>query len=156
MKKSLLLVALLFVGSMAMAQNTDSNADQQKRQMPNAEEMVNRQTERMVKELSLNDSQKAQLLKLNKEYMGKIGRGMRGPRQQNADNNSQAPTKEQMEKMRTERKASMDAYNTELKKILTDEQYTLYQKKQQERMQQMKQRRQDRQTEKQEGASDQN
>ena len=47
-------------------------------------------------------------------------------------------TKEEREKMRAETKANSEAYNAQLQKIMTKDQYASYTKKQAEREQRMK------------------
>ena len=47
-------------------------------------------------------------------------------------------TKEEREKMRAEMKANSEAYNAQLQKIMTKDQYASYTKKQAEREQRMK------------------
>lgn len=154
MKKSILLIfALMLTGTMAMAQNDDnqnSNNNMQNRKAPDATEMATRQTERMVKELSLNDTQKAALLQLNKQYAGKMGgmMGRHGGQRQMKSNSSsstdgttgttmqnkrQRPSDSDMQKMGTNNNSQMTEYNTQLKKILTTEQYNTYTQKMQNR-----------------------
>ncbi len=146
MKKMILAIAAVFAMSNAMAQN--ANTEKKERKQFSQTEMVERQTERQVKQLGLDDTQKAALLKLNTEYAGKLGGGMQfGPRGGRFERNDSAkmerPTEAQMKEMREKMQAerakmeeSQKAYNAELKKILTDEQYTKYE----EQQKQMRQR----------------
>ncbi len=118
-------------------------------------ERAERMTERMVKEYSLNDKQKQQLLEMNLQWMEQMKDGNRPhkapkakmkhkerkeackdstkcqmPGQQRADH------KARIEKMMADRKA----YDTQLQQILTKEQYAAYTKKMQERKDKMKER----------------
>lgn len=161
---SFLLVALLLMGGMAMAQGSRRGGDKQVDPKVRAERM----TERMAKEYSLNDSQKQQLLEANQAMLAKMGRpdGTRHEmRKGKKDKSCQATdsctctckkagkkdgqrapkmTKEEREKMHQEMKASREAYDVQLKKILTKEQYDTYTKKQAERQKKMAEGRQQR------------
>lgn len=106
-------------------------------------------TERMAKELSLTDEQKAKVLKLNKEYQDVLAQNprqnnMRPRRQPQADGATGATEQQQQKRERPqftdEQKAEMKqniekrkAYNDQLKTILTEEQYQKYQKTQMRR-----------------------
>ena len=102
-------------------------------------------TERMAKELSLTDEQKTKVLELNRVYQGVLTQdprqgNMRPRRPQQADAGTGAT--EQLQKrerpqLTDEQKAEMKqkmekrrAYNDQLKKILTAEQYEKFQKSQ--------------------------
>lgn len=96
-----------------------------------------------VKKYGLNAKQAEQLLELNQKYGDKIGgprrgggpRGERfGNRPERRPNMSEGqrpqPTEEQkaqFEAQRKEREAAVNAYNAELEKILTPEQFKAYQ-----------------------------
>ena len=143
MKKVILtLVALLSMTAM-QAQNNDNN-ERKAPKKPTPEEM----TDRMAKMLKLDDGQKAKVLELNKKFEGTLnGPGMRGPRPHKGEDmgegakpdaqtgaTQQRPERPQltdeqraeMEKFRTQR----EAYNTQLKTILTEEQFNKYQEMQ--------------------------
>ena len=125
-------------------------------------EMAKMRTERMTQELGLNDKQQEQLLKLNTEFADKMPmRGPRGPRHgqgghhgrqgspQKPDIDAQTgaspqagapdmkrerPSQEQMEARHKEMQANREAYQNELKKILTEEQMAKYQEAEKQRM----------------------
>ena len=113
------LAAALFISSIALAQEKNDNRKQ---------EMIKHRTERTVKEYNLNDKQAKQLLELNTKYAdmmrpmhrhgGPGHHGMRGQRPEPP----KGDTKEMHEKM----KKDMKAYDEELQKILTSEQYKNY------------------------------
>lgn len=113
------LAAALFISSTALAQEKNDNRKQ---------EMIKHRTERTVKEYNLNDKQAKQLLELNTKYAdmmrpmhrhgGPGHHGMRGQRPEPP----KGDTKEMHEKM----KKDMKAYDEELQKILTPEQYKNY------------------------------
>lgn len=113
------LAAALFISSTALAQEKNDNRKQ---------EMIKHRTERTVKEYNLNDKQAKQLLELNTKYAdmmrpmhrhgGPGHHGMRGQRPESP----KGDTKEMHEKMEKD----MKAYDEELQKILTPEQYKKY------------------------------
>ena len=115
-------------------------------------EMIKHRTDETVKQYSLNEKQAAKLLELNTKYADKMGprgphrggpgrhHGMRpGPKpdgetaatpQQPKDEKKRPElTEEQKAKMKAEREEmqqTMKAYDAELQKIMTDEQYKQY------------------------------
>ena len=127
-----LMVTLFLMGSVVMAQG---QRGEHKKMTP--KERAEQMTERMVKEYSLNDTQKKQLFEVNLAQCEKMGdRGSMRPQR----DGKKAPemTKEEREKMRAEMKANSEAYNAQLQKIMTKDQYASYTKKQAEREQRMK------------------
>ncbi len=115
-------------------------------------ERAERMTERMVKEYSLNDAQKQQLLALNQQWMEQMKNGDRPHKIPKAKmkhkeckeackdstkcqmtDQQRADRQAQMEKM----KADRQAYDAKLQQILTKEQYAAYTKKMQERKDKM-------------------
>lgn len=145
MKKKMMILALaLMMVTAASAQNDSTQLGQHR---PDHTEMVKMRTERTAKELGLNEEQTKQLLDLNTAYADKLSMGMRhmggrgfgrGRRQgQRPDSVQQRtrPSKEQMEARMKEIQANREAYNAELKKILTDAQYSQYLEAQKKRMQ---------------------
>lgn len=141
MKKVILLFAIMLTVSAACnAQESES-----KRKMPSPEQMAQRMTDRMASQYGLNDSQKTALLELNKKYGATMPRPHRGgPRgrgagqtdgQTGASQQVARPSKEEMSKRREEMNKNMETYNSEIKKIFTDEQYKKYTSDQQNRRQ---------------------
>ena len=117
-------------------------------------EMIQQRTDETVKQYSLNEDQAKQLLDLNTKYADKMpmGFGRMGGRRgggapqggfgggapQGGFGGGQMPqmTEEQrarMEEMRKQMTETREAYNKELEKILTPEQYKKYQEDQQNR-----------------------
>lgn len=145
MKKILMIImVVLLTGGTAMAQNSRRS---NKRLDP--KERAERMTERMVKEYSLNDVQKKQLYEANLAMVEKMGdmpmrrhSDMRTDDKQNkvkkGEKNQMTDAerremKAKMEKKRTEMEQVRMAYDAQLKKIMTKEQYDNYSKKQGER-----------------------
>jgi len=124
MKKIVLaIMAAALVSTSAMAQTTT-----EKKQKPQGD-----RTEMMVKELGLSDAQATKVKALNKKYEGKMGQPQQGRQKpstqkssakSSSSSNSQRPERPQMT---DEQKQNMQAYEKELKAILTDDQYTTYQ-----------------------------
>lgn len=142
---SLLMFALMLMGGVMMAQGSRRGGDKAVDPKVRAEQM----TDRMVKEYSLTDEQKAQLYEANLQMVSKMGNG-RSSERMRADKKEQKGdsvstkkdrkdqpkmSKEDREKMFKNMKESREAYDTQLKKILTKEQYDAYTKKQAERRQ---------------------
>lgn len=131
MKKALvMMVAALTLTVSAGAQSQDN----QQRQRPSKTEMIQKRTDRMVERYGLNKEQAELLLKVNTTYEGQFMGGPRGPRMRGQGQppmrrdsvERQRPSKEQMEAMRKEMTAKMDAYKAEVKKIMTEEQFAKY------------------------------
>lgn len=119
-----LMVTLFMMGGVVMAQGQRDG----KKMDPKAR--AEQMTERMVKGYSLNDAQKKQLLELNLAQVQKMGERMSSMHSGKKDA-QKAPemTKEDRQKMRDEMKANSEAYNAQLQKIMTKEQYDSYTKK---------------------------
>lgn len=136
----LALVAMFTLTTAAMAQS-----EVKKMARPSKAEMAQHMTDRMAEQYGLNDKQKAKLLDLNTRYADKMGpmRG-RGPRpaggmRPGKRDGQQTETKQQgrpqmndsirakMAKNREEMKATHEAYEKELKSIMTSDQYQKYQ-----------------------------
>ncbi len=108
---AMLVLSALLVSSVMFAQQ---------RQRPSADDMAKRQTEQMVSNLSLNDDQKSKVEAINLKY---------AQQQQAAFQSSNDDRQARMDEM----KKMQEAKDTELKGILTSDQYTKYQQNQQER-----------------------
>ena len=129
------IVAAVMFSSAAMAQDQEKGKKK--------EEMAKHRTEKMVKDYDLNDKQAAKLLELNTKYADKMRpprgphgpHGMKGqrpepPKGDMKGERPEPPTKEmkaEMEKKRAEMEKEQKAYDAELQKILTPDQYKLYQ-----------------------------
>lgn len=153
MKKMMMAIAAMMVISTAsMAQ--DNNEKKQAPRKMDRTEMVKHRTDRMVKEYGLDEAQAQKLLELNTAYADKMPRmgGPRpgGPRPQGqpdakqkvdgttgatAQQPAERPSREQMEARRAEMMKNTEAYQAELKKILTDEQYNKFIENQKNRQQ---------------------
>ena len=137
-----LMIALFMIGGVVMAQG---QRGEHKKMTP--AERAEKMTERMVKEYSLNDAQKKQLLEVNLARCEKMDARMSMRPDVNGKKEGKKArqmTKEEREKMRAEMKNANDEYNAQLQKIMTEEQYASYTKKQSEREQRMKEGRRER------------
>ena len=86
----------------------------------NPEEMVKRQTQRLVEELKLTKDQEAKVTAINKKYMDK----------RTADRSKMsAATDEERAKMFAEMRKIQDEKNKEIKAVLTPEQVKLFDEK---------------------------
>lgn len=141
MKKMILLLVAAFTMTGAFAQ--DSKGEKKERKHFD-------RTEMMVKEYGLNEKQAARLKELNEKYpeLQRFGgRGHRGHRPMmggrdggqldgntgaSAQQRPERPSREEMEKRMTERRQKQEAYDKELKGIMTEDQFYAYQKKREE------------------------
>jgi hypothetical protein len=152
MKKMMMtMIAAVLMSSAAFAQ--EEKKCECKCKQPDKTEMVKHRTDRVVKKYGLNDQQAASLLELNTKYADKFGgpRGHHGKKhgmrhgkkhegQADATTGATNPQprgdkkrpelteeqKAQFEARRQEMEANRKAYETELKKILTDDQFKQY------------------------------
>src|SRR5574344_3080130 len=132
MKKIFLSVMMAMMVMVAMAQN------EEKKQRP--QEMTpETRTEQMVTKLSLSADQNEKVLALNTEYADLFkGPGMKGgrpPKQQEGTDNSSSTEENKRPEMTDEMKAKMEErrtkekeYETKLKAVLSEDQYTNYEK----------------------------
>jgi hypothetical protein len=126
-KLGILLVVLLFVSGITYAQERGSSERPSKtagqsgeRPKMNPEEMVKRQTQRLVEELKLTKDQEAKVTAINKKYMDK----------QTGDRSKmRTATDEERTKMFAEMKKNQDEKNKEIKAVLTPEQVKVFDEK---------------------------
>lgn len=165
----LILMAAFLTGGMVMAQHARRSD-----KMPDPKVRAERMTERMVKEYSLNDTQKKQLLEANLALVEKTGNmpmhrrpdmrkgkkdsdscccakadkhhkkgdkhhkkdgklDKRDDKRAQLTDEQRAQRKAEMQKKHEEMQAARTAYDAQLQKIMTKDQYAAYSKKMQER-----------------------
>lgn len=164
MKKLVLtMIAMVAMSLSAMAQDTA-----QVRRQFNPEQMAKMRTDAVVKKYGLSEDQAKKLLDLNTRFAGKIrpmgpmggqrrgGQRMQGnrPQRMNPDSlRAQGQRRGQGQRgggfNREEMQKNMEAYNNELKSILTPEQYEAYQKDEQQNRRQFNGPRRERPTQRQ-------
>jgi hypothetical protein len=145
-----LMAAVMLTTLTVTAQN---NAGKQQQRKFDKTEMIKRRTDRMVSRFDLNQTQAQQLLELNTAYADKLPRmGRRAGKQGMGHKNAQqcdakckqcktdCKCKDQMEKRKSEMKANREAYEKELKKIMSDAQFSKYTEAKKQRMQRQKSR----------------
>ena len=124
---------MLTVSVTVAAQSENGNGQ---RPRFNREEMIKSRTEMMVKKYGLNEEQAAQLQALNEKQMPQMRAPRNGQKQEKADSTSQRPRREGKNADGQGRRREgpqrmggfdMEAYNAELQKIMTPEQYKAYQ-----------------------------
>jgi len=128
-KLGVLLMVLLFVSGITYAQRGSGErpskaveqgrpgAGRGDRPQMNPEEMLKRQTQRLVDELKLNKDQEAKVTAINKKYMDK----------QSGDwSKMRDASDEERAKMRDERMKIQAEKNKEIKAVLTPEQVKLF------------------------------
>ena len=140
------LLAAVMVSTAAVAQDKDSNKPSQDNNRK--QEMVKHRTDKMVEDYQLNDKQAKKLLDLNTKYADKMSsrhhghRGhhdMRGQRPEPPKDARQEPPARPEPPMgapqdrRKEMEETMKAYDAELQKIMTPEQYDKYKADMQQR-----------------------
>lgn len=156
MKKIIMAIAAaVMMSSSVLAQENNPEVRPEMKQ-PDMTEMVKNRTDETVKRYGLNEEQAAKLLDLNTRFADKIGPrgGMRRfgqPGGQRPDSVRQRPQRERGE-MRgapggrrggrpegrgnfEEMRKNMEAYEAELQKIMTEEQYNAYKADREKRMQ---------------------
>ncbi len=135
-KLGVLLMVLLFVSGITYAQRGSGErpsksmeqgrpgAGRGDRPQMNPEEMLKRQTQRLVDELKLNKDQEAKVVAINKKYMDK----------QSGDwSKMRDASDEERTKMRDAMRKVQDEKNKEIKAILTPEQVKLFDENQKKR-----------------------
>lgn len=141
----------------SLTATAQENAEKQPQRKFDKTEMIKRRTDRMVSRFELNQTQAKQLLELNTAYAGKFprmdrragkrGMGRKDARLRDAKNGqckADCKCKEQMQNRRKELRANREAYEKELKNIMSDAQYSKYteaKKQRMERMQRMQRQR---------------
>lgn len=140
MKKIVVALAMLLSVSGAMAQNNEGDNKGRGGAFPRNEEEM---TTMMVNKLSLSEAQQTKVKKLNKKYAelfqhpgngGGKGPGMNSNGQSSENGQRPEPPqmsdsqRQQMESEMKARKQKQEAYEKELKTILSSDQYTSYQK----------------------------
>jgi hypothetical protein len=139
MKKMVLtmMVALLVVTS-AMAQ--DSQNESRHPGKFDKTEMIKHRTDEIVSRYKLDEKQAKKLLELNTKYADKMmprghrhhgrhgaGRPPMPPKDDKVQRREPPKDGGKMKERRKEMEATMKAYDSELKKIMTDDQYNTYQ-----------------------------
>jgi Spy/CpxP family protein refolding chaperone len=140
-KLGVLIMVLLFVSGITYAQRGNGErpsksveqgnpgAGRGNRPQMNPEEMLKRQTQRLVDELKLNKEQEAKVTAINKKYMDK----------QSGDwSKMRDASDEERTKMRDERMKIQVEKNKEIKAVLTPEQVKLFDENQKKREEQRK------------------
>ncbi len=130
----ILLVAFLLVAIISNAQERGSGERPSKsgsqsgprgdRPQMNPEEMIKRQTKRLVDELKLNKDQEAKVLAINKKYTEK--RPFDFAKMRDASDEERAKMREEMMKVQAER-------NKEIRAVLTPEQAKIFDENQKKR-----------------------
>lgn len=146
------IAALLLLSTAAVAQ--DNQEQRPERQRLDRTEMIQRRTDAVVQKYGLNAEQAKQLLSLNTKFADQMGprgprpdgqgmrRGDRGQRPQGGDSlRQQRPQRpqgdaNQQRPQGPRMNAQNNAYDEELQKIMTPEQYKAYKADQEERMRQ--------------------
>jgi len=139
MKKMIVtMMAAMLMSMTAMAQETKT--EQRAPRKFDKTEMIKHRTDETVSRYKLDDKQAKKLLELNTKYADKMG--PRGPHRHGhhgagrppmppKDEKAQRPEPpkddKKMEEHRKEMEANMKAYDAELKKIMTADQYKSYQ-----------------------------
>ena len=132
------LLAAVMVSTAVVAQDKKDNQSLQDNNRK--QEMAKHHTDRLVKDYQLNDKQAKQLLELNTRYADKMRphhprhhgpHGMKGRRPEppkgDTDGQRPEPPKGDRQDRRKEMDETMKAYETELQKIMTPEQFNRYQ-----------------------------
>lgn len=138
------IIALLSMGTV-MAQDAQQGRPNRGMHQGFKPMTVEERSEKMAKDMELNEDQAAQVKALNEKYASMWERPNFGPRPDGqAPDSIKRPTKEMREAMMkemtekmTEMNKQREAYNEELKKIVGDEKFEKYQKDQRKQMRRM-------------------
>ena len=134
-------IAAILVSTGAMAQQNENKPE---RRQFSQSEMIQHRTDNMVEKYKLSADQKAKLVELNTKYADKMmprGRRNFGP---DARRQGQRPQRQLPDSLKQQRprnfngagnnredfRKAMEEYNTQLKAILTEEQYKAYEEDQ--------------------------
>lgn len=136
------IVAVLAFGT-AMAQDAENARPGRGFRYGMGQMTTEQRTDKMVKDLELNEEQAVKVKELNEKYASMWQRPAMGQRMdRNAPDSVKKANREQMrEQMKTrfeEMRKNQTAYNDELKQIVGDEKYEKYQKAQQKERQRMR------------------
>ncbi len=145
MKKIIMTIAAaVLVASASMAQDDNKQGKRPERKFDKTE-MIKKRTEDVATKYKLNEAQTKQLLELNTKYADQMGPrrggqhhgrpGMR-PRRDGGQQDArpeQPRDDSKRDEMRKQRQAQMEAYEAELQKIMTEEQYKAYKEDMQKR-----------------------
>ncbi len=139
MKKTMLIAAAVL--TLSLAASAQGRGQRPQGERPDEATMIKMRTERMTKELGLDEEQSAKLLELNQKYPTAMFRGNGGPggpgrpgmerprRGNKKDGGERQELTEEQKKAMEEAKEAREAYETELKEILTEEQFKTWQEK---------------------------
>lgn len=140
------IAAMLMLSTAAMAQ--DNQGQRPNRQGFDRTEMIQRRTDGVVQKYGLNEEQAKQLLSLNTKYadqmgprgmgmgMGRGGQGGRRGGQGMGPGMAPGQRPQMSDSLRQQMAEQQKAYEEELQKIMTPEQYKNYQADQEQRRQQ--------------------
>lgn len=129
--KKLILVALLVVGITTFAQ--EKREERKEKFTP--EQRVDFQVKKMTKNLNLDSKQAEQVKALLTEEAKK--RELKRAEMEARKAEQTKPTKDEIEAKKAEMKTNKEAIKTEMKKILTADQYTKWEQKMEERKDKM-------------------
>ncbi|OEK09021.1 hypothetical protein A8C32_14100 [Flavivirga aquatica] len=130
--KKLIIVAIAFIGIQVTAQGIKNHRPNNHQKMMNlsAEEAAKLKTKKMTLFLDLNESQQAEIHKINLENANARKARMKAIKEKKESNNTQKLTKEQRLKMTNAKLDRKIAMKAKMKTILNAEQYTKWEKAQ--------------------------
>ena len=139
------MMTAVLVSTSVIAQEESKNEQRPPRKFDKTE-MVKHRTDETVSRYKLSDKQAKQLLELNTKYADKMGPGLRGhrggphhpghpgagrppmpPKDANAQKPEPPKDDSKMQERHKEMEATMKAYDAELQKIMTADQFKSYQ-----------------------------
>lgn len=129
--RKLVLMAFIVVGITTFAQEKK----EERKEKFTSEQRVDFQVKKITKELNLNDNQVNQVKALIAKEVEKREAKKAEMKSKRAEQTK--PSKEEKEARRNEMKANQEAMKAEMKKILTADQYTKWELKQEERKEKM-------------------